>query len=237
MPQHSPIHSVQRLVRVSTPTAVLEGHLAVPIRARGLVILAHGSSDPIYGAANDLAAASLSDAGYATLTVALLGPAELIEDAETSSLRFNLRLLSTRLLGTVAWSSHHPVLSKLGVAVLAGGTCAASALVAAAHDHRGRIETVVSRGGRPELAGSSLTRIKVPTLLLVGELDSANLATNQRALDQLPAGSRIQVIEGARLSLEENDALLRATELCAAWVERVFATAGPRTHELLHLAV
>jgi putative phosphoribosyl transferase len=237
MPQHTPFHTTNRDVRVSTPTAVLEGQLAVPLRARGLVILAHGSSEPMYRAGNDRAAAMLRQAGFATLNVALLGPAELIEDAETSSLRFDLQLLSARLLGAVAWASHHPTLSKLGVGVLAGGTCAAGALVAAAHDHQGRIRAVVSRGGRPELAGSSLTRVKVPTLLLVGEFDSANLATNQRALGVLPPSSRINVIEGARHSLEESDALSRATALSAAWFELAFTPAPQERFELFHLAV
>ena len=237
MPLNNPFHTTQRDVRVSTPTAVLEAQLAVPMRARGLVVLAHGSSEPMYRAGNDVAAGMLRDAGFATLNLSLLGPAELIEDAETSLLRFDLQLLSARLLGAVAWASHHPTLSKLRVGVLAGGTCAASALVAAAHDYQGRIKALVSRGGRPELAGSSLTRVKVPTLLLVGELDTANLATNQYALSVLPPSSRINVIEGARHSLEESEALRRATELSAAWFELAFTPAPRETVELLHLAV
>ena len=236
MTRHVPFTTSQRGVRVSTPTAVLEGQLAVPSHARGLVILARGSSEPEYRRGNEEAAALLREAGFATLNIALLGPTELVEDAESSSLRFDLQLLSARLLGAVSWASHHPMLARLRVALLAGGTCAAAALVAAAHDGEGRIASVVSRGGRPELAGSSLSRVKAPTLLLVGELDSANLATHRRALASLPPGSRLQLIQGARHSLEDGVPLLRATELCAAWFELAFT---PPTRELveLHAAV
>jgi putative phosphoribosyl transferase len=236
MPQQTQFLTPQRNVRVSTPTAVLEGHLAVPVRARGFVILADGSSERCYRGANDEAAQQLRKAGFATLNLSLLGPAELVEDAETSTLRFDLQLLADRLLGAVSWAKHHPSLSRLPVGLVAGGTCAAAALVAAAHDMDGRIASIVSRGGRPELAGSSLTRVKAPTLLLVGEFDTANLATNQRALGSLPSGSRLQVLQGQRHSLEDGDALRRATELSAAWFELGF-TPAPRELLQLHVAV
>ena len=226
----------QRAVRVSTPTAVLEGQLAVPGRARGLVILAHGSSEPAYRRGNEEAALLLREAGFATLNIALLGAAELVEDAESSVPRFDLQLLSARLLGAVSWASHHPTLSRLRIGLLAGGTCAAAALVAAAHDAEGRIAAVVSRGGRPELAGSSSSRVKAPTLLLVGELDTANLGTHQSALAVLPPGSRLQLLRGARHSLEEGVALRQATELSAAWFELGFTPASRELVEL-HIAV
>jgi len=233
-----PVHYIAapRNVRVSTPTAVLEGQLAVPARARGLVILAHGSSEPAYRRGNDEASALLRDAGFATLNVVLLSSTELVEDAESSSLRFDLALLAARLIGAVSWASHHPMLSQLRVGLLAGGTCAAAALVAAAHDGERRVAAVVSRGGRPELAGSSASRVKAPTLLLVGELDSANLSTHQRTLAVLPAGSRLQLIRSARHSLEEGFALRLATELSSAWFEIAFT---PPARELvqLHVAV
>jgi putative phosphoribosyl transferase len=224
----------ERSVRISTPTALLDAALTIPARARGLVILATGSGEPTYRAGNRRAAELLNESGFATLMVNLLGGSEIAQDAETSELRFDLPLLAARVLGIATWARHHPSLSRLRVAVVAGGTCAAAALVASAQDTEGRIATIVSRSGRPELAGASLARVRAPTLLIVGELDAANLPTNQRALAELPRGSRIQVVPGAHHLLEEGETAEHAARLTAAWLE---VTCTPAPAELVPLQV
>lgn len=225
MPSTTSTFIPERKVRVSTPTAVLDALLGMPLRPKGLVVIPNGSGTPTYIEGNRRVAEALRSAGFATLVIDLLDRHEVAQDAETSTLRFDLPLLASRLLGAVSWASHHPTLAKLPVALFASGTCAAAALAAAARDGDRRIAAVVSRAGRPELARLTLGAVRAPTLLLVGELDTANLVANRDVLPLLPRGSRVRVVNGARHALEEPAEIEEVSTATVGWFERAFAGA------------
>jgi putative phosphoribosyl transferase len=208
-----------RAVRIVTPTAVLDALLGMPARAHGLVIIGNGSGDATYVQGNNHVGARLRESGFATLFVNLFNPSEMIEDAETSRLRFELPLLASRLLAVARWASAHPVLAGLPIGMFASGTCGGATLLAAAQDRDGLIASVVSRAGRAELAMRSLKAVRVPVMLLVGELDVANVTSTTSVLPLLPYGSRVQIIPDARHALEDGEALERTVQLTRAWFE------------------
>ncbi|MGE0433876.1 MAG: dienelactone hydrolase family protein, partial [Planctomycetota bacterium] len=140
----------------------LDGRLAVPARARGLVIFAHGSGSGMQSPRNGAVAADLRDAGLATLLFDLLDPAEQVRDARDRSLRFDIPLLGRRLGSVVDWAATHPATAMLSVGLYGASTGAAAALIAAA-DFPDRVAAVVSRGGRPDLAGAALRDVQAPT--------------------------------------------------------------------------
>ncbi|MGH2356064.1 MAG: dienelactone hydrolase family protein, partial [Chloroflexota bacterium] len=174
-------HTSEQLVSVSAGGVRLEGTLAVPEGARGAVLFAHGSGSGRHSPRNRYVAAELQRAGLATLLIDLLTPEEEAIDLRTRHLRFDIELLAERLVGATDWLRQHPQARALGIGYFGASTGAGAALVAAA-ERTEVAEAVVSRGGRPDLAGPALARVRAPTLLIVGGDDTPVIEMNEAAL-------------------------------------------------------
>ena len=193
----------------------LTGDLIVPSGAKGIVLFAHGSGSSRRSSRNRAVATALHDAGLGTLLFDLLSDEEEAVDARTAELRFDIPLLAERLLGATRWVEAADELSDLRVGYFGASTGAAAALVAAADSPR--VGAIVSRGGRPDLAGSALAGVICPTLLIVGGEDVRVIAMNEEALEQLRCEKRLDIVPGATHLFEEPGALERVSELASDW--------------------
>ena len=203
-------------VRIPGGGVELEGNLAVPVEARGLVIFAHGSGSSRHSPRNRLVAGQLNQSGLATLLFDLLTPREEQIDMATSHLRFDIDLLARRVIAVIDWVAAQPRLAELHLGLFGASTGAAAALEAAA----ARPETVyavVSRGGRPDLA-HALKTVKAATLLIVGGRDPTVIHLNQSARDLMTAPVKwMVVVPGAGHLFEEPGKLEKVAELAGAW--------------------
>jgi putative phosphoribosyl transferase len=192
--------------------------LTVPDSARGLVVFAHGSGSSRFSPRNRYVAGVLADGGFATLLVDLLTQAEERVDLRTRELRFDVELLAGRVVDAARWASDE---LHLPLGLFGASTGAAAALVAAAREP-GLVRAVVSRGGRPDLAGPALARVRAPTLLVVGGRDEPVLGLNREAAAGLTQASAVEleIIAGATHLFEERGALERVAELARAWFDR-----------------
>jgi putative phosphoribosyl transferase len=203
-----------------TAKADLAAFLDIPPNASGIAVFAHGSGSSRFSSRNQFVARVLQEANLATLLLDLLTPAEEAEDARTGSLRFDIGLLAQRVEGAIDWCRASQATAALKVGLFGASTGAAAALVAAAH-RPGVVDAVVSRGGRPDLAGDALGRVRAPTLLLVGARDEQVLALNRAAAAALVAADReLVVVPGAGHLFEEPGALARVAELARDWLTR-----------------
>ncbi|MBV9010538.1 MAG: dienelactone hydrolase family protein [Pseudonocardiales bacterium] len=193
----------------------LPGDLTVPPRPVGVVVFAHGSGSSRHSRRNRAVAQALQRRGFATLLLDLLTEDEEQVDLRSRQLRFDIGLLSARVSTAVAQVQEHAAARGLPVGLFGASTGAAAALVAAADDHS--IRAVVSRGGRPDLAGDALRRVQAPTLLLVGSLDVRVLDLNHQASLQVVAETRIEVVQGATHLFEEPGALEEVARLAGDW--------------------
>lgn len=193
----------------------LIGDLTVPAQPVGLVVFAHGSGSSRHSSRNRAVAQVLQHSDFATLLLDLLTADEEQVDVRTGQLRFDIELLAGRVSTAVEQIRKQAVVRGLPVGLFGASTGAAAALVAAAHDHS--LRALVSRGGRPDLAGDALRRVQAPTLLLVGSLDVQVLDLNRQANRQLAAESRIEVVQGATHLFEEPGTLEEVARLAAGW--------------------
>jgi len=198
--------------------ALLEGDLVLPEQAEGIVLFAHGSGSSRFSPRNRLVAEALNRKGFGTLLLDLLTAAEEDVDRTTRTHRFDIALLVRRLTAAVDWLRDEQDVS-LPIGLFGASTGAAAALVAAAA-RPDDVVAVVSRGGRPDLAGAALTRVRAPTLLVVGGADPVVLDLNQRALELLSSEKQLVVVPGATHLFEEPGALERVAELAAEWFSR-----------------
>jgi dienelactone hydrolase len=205
-------------VTVPLGDAPLEGELILPEGAKGVVVFAHGSGSGRHSPRNRRVAATLNNAGIGTLLVDLLTQSEEEVDTATLEHRFDIGLLARRLIGTVEWLVAGPA-SGLSVGLFGASTGAAAALVAAA-ERPELVAAVVSRGGRPDLAGEALRRVRAPTLLIVGGADELVLELNEWALELLPGEKKLVVVPGATHLFEEPGALDQVAQLAAQWFSR-----------------
>ncbi len=214
-------------VSVRVGNAEVEGDLTVPAGAEGLVIFVHGSGSSRHSPRNRFVARTLNDGGLATLLFDLLTAEEERVDIVTREYRFNTDLLAGRTLDAREWVSQHPEAGRLPVGYFGASTGAAAALIAAA-EGPDRAKAVVSRGGRPDLAGSALERITVPVLLLVGELDTVVIDLNKQALAQMPSrpDKRMEIVPGATHLFEEPGALDRVAEQARDWFLQYLTNVG-----------
>jgi putative phosphoribosyl transferase len=213
------------LVRVPAGPVVLEGNLEIPEGATGIVLFAHGSGSSRHSPRNRAVARSLQVDGLGTLLVDLLTPDEEMADDASGRLRFDIDLLAERLVGATDWLAKEPATHKLRVGYFGASTGGGAAIVAAAQ-RPNIVRAVVSRGGRPDLAGSALGRVRVPTLLIVGGEDRPVLAMNRNAFDRIQAKKRLEIITGATHLFEEPGALEQVARLAAAWFLEFLTPAG-----------
>jgi putative phosphoribosyl transferase len=199
--------------------AVLHGDLVVPDGSSTIVVFAHGAGSSRFSPRNRRVAQTLDAAGHGTLLLDLLTEREEALDARTAQLRFDLDLLAGRLVQAVEWLDHHAGTAQLAVGYFGASTGAGAALAAAA-TQGDRIRAVVSRGGRPDLAGAALSRVTAPTLLIVGGRDDVVLGLNEQAAVELRCQHRLEVIAGATHLFEEPGALDQVAALAGGWFSR-----------------
>lgn len=204
-------------VIIDSGGAKLAGDLAVPAQPVGVVVFAHGSGSSRHSPRNRAVAEALQRHGFATLLLDLLTDDEERVDARTGQLRFDIEFLATRVCTAVEQTREHDGVRELPVGLFGASTGAAAALVAAAHDQS--VRAVVSRGGRPDLAGAALRGVQAPTLLIVGSRDEQVLDLNRQAKLQLAALSKIEVVEGASHLFSEPGALEQVAQLAASWFD------------------
>ena len=212
--------TVERDVRIAVDAAVLHGDLVLPPGSRGLVLFAHGSGSGRQSPRNRQVAAALQRHGVATLLFDLLTLDEEAIDRRTAHLRFDIDLLSARLVAVTDWANRQA--GRLPLGYFGASTGAAAALVAAAR-RPAVITAVVSRGGRPDLAGSALERVQAPTLLIVGGDDVPVIELNERASARMRADVELRIVPGASHLFEEPGALEEVARLASGWFTRHLA--------------
>lgn len=209
----------QRTSEIPVGDVRLPADTAVPDLARGLVLFAHGSGSGRHSPRNRRVAAALQASGLGTVLVDLLTPEEELLDARTAELRFDIALLTDRVTGLCDWVVGHEPTSGLAVGLFGASTGAAAAL-AAAVARPAAVQAVVSRGGRPDLAGEALRSVRQPTLLIVGGSDEAVIDLNRRAMQTLPGPVHLEIVPGATHLFQEPGALEQVASLAADWFVR-----------------
>ena len=197
----------------------LQGELVIPNGAKGVVLFAHGSGSSRHSPRNQQVARLLRKAGLGTLLFDLLTAEEEELDMKRRHLRFDINLLAGRLLDATAWITTRPGMTHLRAGYLGSSTGAAAALVAAVQ-MGGKVHAIVSRGGRPDLAGQALGAVTAPTLLIVGELDQAVISLNEQALTKIAAPKEMKIVPRATHLFEEPGTLEEAARLAAEWFDR-----------------
>jgi putative phosphoribosyl transferase len=218
--------SQEREVQVDAWGTLLSGVLAIPPGARGVVLFAHGSGSGRHSPRNRFVAERLREAGMATLLVDLLTPPEEAVDVRTLEIRFDIARLGERLTGAIDWLEQEPETRGLPVGLFGASTGAAAALVAAAA-RTDVVKAVVSRGGRPDLAGGALERVRAPSLFIVGGRDDYVLELNHQARRHMHAPVRLELVHRATHLFEEPGALDTVARLAGEWfVRHLGATEG-----------
>jgi putative phosphoribosyl transferase len=211
--------STTQLVHVNAGGVLLEGDLTIPENARGVVLFAHGSGSSRHSSRNRFVAGELQEAGLATLLIDLLTADEEAVDLRTRQLRFDIGMLAERLVGAAEWLNAQSQTSALRVGLFGASTGGGAALVAAA-ERPDAIGAVVSRGGRPDLAGEALPRVQAPTLLIVGGDDLPVIGMNRQAMVRMSAPVEMEVVPGAGHLFEEPGKLEIVADLASAWFVR-----------------
>jgi putative phosphoribosyl transferase len=217
-----PPAGIEREVRVEAGGATLSGTLAIPAEPRGLVLFAHGSGSGRHSPRNRFVAEQLREVGMGTLLMDLLTPAEEAEDQRTRALRFDIGRLADRVAAAIGWLGQQPSTRGLPIGLFGASTGAAAALIAAAA-RPDAVEAVVSRGGRPDLAGEALERVRAPSLFLVGGRDEQVLELNRGAMARMRAPVRLEIVPGAGHLFEEPGALAAVAALAGEWLARHLA--------------
>lgn len=225
--RHLPLEISAGETEISVPAGELqlEGTLTLPRGASGLVLFAHGSGSSRFSTRNRRVAAELVRAGLGTLLFDLLSRQEEFEDARTGHLRFDVALLASRLLAAAHWVRAQAPTSALRLGYFGASTGAAAALIAAAREPQ-LASAVVSRGGRPDLAGDALDAVRAPTLLIVGGDDGPVVPLNQRAFERLPGVKHLEIVPGASHLFEEPGALEAVARHAAHWFRRHLSDAA-----------
>jgi putative phosphoribosyl transferase len=206
-------------VRIPVGRVVLEADVVVPPQAVGVVLFAHGSGSGRHSPRNRYVAGELQRDGLATVLADLLTEQEERADAVTAHLRFDIGLLADRLTALTSWVGGYQPTAGLGVGLFGASTGAAAALITAA-GQQSAVRAVVSRGGRPDLAGEHLRLVRQPTLLIVGGLDTVVIELNQRAFTQLVGQKELVIVPGATHLFSEPGTLERVARLARSWFTR-----------------
>jgi putative phosphoribosyl transferase len=210
---------IEQSPRIPAAGVELDAEVVVPRPARGVVLFAHGSGSGRHSPRNTYVAGELQDAGLATVLVDLLTPAEEQADAATARLRFDIGLLADRLTALCDWLVDHDVTARLRIGLFGASTGAAAALMTAAA-RPDAISAIVSRGGRPDLAGPALGSVHQPTLLIAGERDPVVLDLNRRAVHELAGEADLAIVPGATHLFQEPGTLEQVAVLARDWFVR-----------------
>jgi len=219
-PRSAPPH--QQAVQIPIDGVELAGDLVVPEVVTGIVVFAHGSGSSRHSPRNRFVAQILQRAGVATLLLDLLTPGEEREDEVTRGMRFDIELLAVRLATASEWMRQQHAIAHLPVGYFGASTGAAAALKAAA-TRPAMVHAIVSRGGRPDLAGDALARVQAPTLLIVGGADESVIVLNQRAYLQMRMPKELVIVPNATHLFEEPGALEAVARLAGSWFKRYLA--------------
>jgi putative phosphoribosyl transferase len=217
--------AIEQLVKVTFGSEVLDGILTVPSRAKAIILFAHGSGSSRFSHRNLFVAESLQKEGLATLLFDLLTRKEEEYDDRSGELRFDISLLTMRLAGATAWLASQKETRALAMGYFGASTGAAAALSAAAMKPD-IVQAVVSRGGRPDLAGPALKDVRAPTLFIVGGSDTQVLRLNEEAMAQMSAEKKLEIVPGATHLFEEPGALEAVSHMASAWFRRYLLPAG-----------
>ncbi|HMN09389.1 MAG TPA: dienelactone hydrolase family protein [Gemmatimonadaceae bacterium] len=221
MPHQGSTH--QSSVRIPAGRAMLDADLTIPEGAHGIVIFAHGSGSSRKSTRNRAVAQSLHVAGLATLLLDLLTMEEDAVDRYTAQHRFDIPLLASRLVAAIDWAVEAPETRALPIALFGASTGAAAALIAAA-ERPALVRAVVSRGGRPDLAGASLPHVRAASLLIIGSRDDEVIALNEQAAAQMTCPREIAIVAGATHLFEEPGTLEEVQVLAAKFIREHIAT-------------
>lgn len=211
--------AISREVWISVGPLTLPGELSVPGRAEGLVLFAHGSGSSRHSPRNQYVAQVIREAGVGTLLLDLLTREEERIDLQTRHMRFDIGLLARRLVGATKWLKKQSETSHLRIGYFGASTGGGAALVAAA-EIGDEIGAVVSRGGRPDMAGEALSRVVSPSLLIVGGMDDVVIRLNEEALEKLLCVKELKIVPGATHLFEEPGKLEEVARLAADWFQR-----------------
>jgi putative phosphoribosyl transferase len=203
-------------LRVPVDGTTLNADLAIPVEAHGIVLFAHGSGSSRHSPRNQFVARVLQQSDFGTLLMDLLTEKEEAVDNRTREMRFDISLLARRLTATVDWLVAQPSFKELPIGIFGASTGAAAALVTAA-ERPELVKSVVSRGGRPDLAGAALPRVQAPTLLIVGGYDDAVQALNEQAQARMTTKVSLKIVPRASHLFEEPGALSQVADFAAAW--------------------
>ena len=217
--------SGRALVSIPSGRVRLEGMLEVPPTAAGLVVFSHGSGSGRHSPRNQFVARVLQQSDFGTLLMDLLTEKEEAIDNQNRELRFDIGLLSKRLTSAVDWLSTQPAYKPLPIGIFGASTGAAAAIITAA-DRPKLVKSVVSRGGRPDLADGALERITAPTAFIVGGYDDAVLVLNQQARARMKNEVTLKVIPRATHLFEEPGALAQVAEFAAEWFTDTVTKSG-----------
>lgn len=217
-------------VRVPIGDQWLDGDLAIPGNPQGLVVFAHGSGSSRHSPRNQFVARTLQQRNLATLLIDLLIADEEAIDSRTGHLRFDIEMLADRLVAIVEWLRTQRETSALPIGLFGASTGGGAALMAAAAQP-GQVGAVVSRGGRPDLAGSALPHVNAPTLLIVGGHDTPVIRMNRDAMAQMSGEVALEIVPGATHLFEEPGTLERVATLAGDWFARWLTVRSPTSDE------
>ena len=203
-------------VQIKAGRVLLDGDLTVPFKAAGLVVFAHGSGSSRFSSRNRSVAKVLQGGRYATLLLDLLTRQEDSIDQQTGEYRFDVNRLGHRVVAAIDWTASYPKVSRLPIACFGASTGAAAALIAAA-ERPEMVRAVISRGGRPDLAGYALPKVQAPTLLIVGEDDEPVIELNRAATRRMRAQVQLEIVPRATHLFEEPGALELVSQLALKW--------------------
>ncbi len=213
------VNDEKNAVKISSGKAIINGNLKIPEDARRIVLFAHGSGSSRFSPRNTYVAELMNKEGIATLLIDLLTADEEDIDEYTGQYRFDVNMLAERLVDSTQWLKRNPATEKLKIGYFGASTGAAAALIAAAKLPND-VKAVVSRGGRPDLAGEQLPKVKAPTLLIVGGDDTEVLELNREALKRIHAEKKLEVVPGATHLFEEPGKLQEAANLSINWFKK-----------------
>jgi pimeloyl-ACP methyl ester carboxylesterase len=216
----NPTRTEYRDVQILSAGVRLEGMMNIPENAKGLVLFVHGSGSSRHSPRNQYVAQTMQAGGLATLLFDLLTAEEEQIDQRTRHIRFDIDLLARRTAGVLEWLNLQPYAHELKTGLFGSSTGAAAALIAAAELPE-KVDAVVSRGGRPDLAGAALSKVHAPTLLIVGEDDEVVIDLNEQALTQMQQGKekKLVIVPGASHLFEESGTLEHAARLAQEWFQ------------------